>query len=239
MLPRQSCATCRTRSTWSRASCAPAHSLPCPSPSLASAGVRPPRQCPLLGSPNPLARQRRGWHPHLTEAKAEVQSEISLWRTVLPGRPVRMVVVRCPPAPRPKAPGQRKPCPPVEAFLTTDLSLSVEDILQASRDRGAVEITTRDSNTFDGLGQDQCRKRSRIVGAHTFRLVMAAARTLGFLDQANHTPAMALRRYRPWYRQKSAPSHLDIAWACREALREAGVFPRPRLTPDRADNHEA
>jgi Transposase DDE domain len=213
------------------------HALP--QPRAGKHRGRPPRKGPLLGSPNTLSRKRRGWHPHPTDAKAEVQSWIGLWHTVLPGRPVRMVVVRHPPAPRSKAPGQRKPRPPVEAFFTTDLSLSVEDILRQYRDRWAVEITIRDSNTFDGLGQDQCRKLSPMVGANTFRLVMAAARTLWFLDQANQRHAIDLRRYRPWYRQKSAPSQLDIAWACREALREAGVFPIPRFTPDLAENHEA
>lgn len=209
-----------------------------PEPPAGKHRGRPPRKGKLLGSPKTLARQRRGWQPHPTEAKAEVQAWVGLWHTVLPGRLVRVVVVRRPPAPRPKQPGTRKPRPPVEAFFTTDLSLSVEDILQQYRDRWAVEITIRDSNTFDGLGQDQCRKVHRIVGANTFRLVMAAARTLWFLDQANRTHAMELRRYRPWYRQKCAPSQLDIAWACREALSDAGVFPIPRFIPDLAENHE-
>jgi len=184
-----------------------------------------------------LARRRHGWQPHPTEAKAEVQTWIGLWHTVLPGRLVRVVVVRRPAA-HSKQPGQRKPPPPVEAFFTTALSLSLEDILRQYRDRWAVEIAIRDRNAFNGLGQDQCRKIQRIVGANTFRLVMAATRTLWFLEQANQRHGMDLRRYRPWYRQKCAPSQLDIAWACREALHEAGVFPIPWFTPDLTENHE-
>jgi Transposase DDE domain len=208
-----------------------------PEPPVGKRRGRPPRKGKRLGSPKTLARKRRGWQPHPTEAQAEVQAWVGLWHTVLLGRLVRVVVVRRPAA-RPQQPGQRKPPPPVEAFFTTALALSVEDSLQQYRDRWAVEITIRDSNTFDGLGQDQCRKLQRIVGANTFRLVMAAARTLWFLAQANQRPAMDLRSYRPWYRQKCAPSQLDIAWACREALLEAGVFPIPRFTPDLAENHE-
>ena len=68
-------------------------------------------------------------------------------------------------------------------FSRTDLSLSTDAILREYGDRWAVEIEIRDANAFDGLGQDQCRKRQRIIGANTFRLVMAAARTLWFLDQ--------------------------------------------------------
>jgi hypothetical protein len=198
---------------------------------------RPPRKGKLLGSPKTLARNRHGWQPHPTEAKAEVQAWVGLWHTVLPGRLVRVVVVRRPTA-HPKQPGQRQPPPSLEACFTTALSLSLEDILQQYRDRWAVKITIRDSHTFDGLGQDQCRKLQRMVGVNTFRLVMAAARTLWFLEQANQRPAMDLRCYRLWYRQRYAPSPLDIAWACREALREAGVFPIPRVTPGLAENQE-
>jgi DDE superfamily endonuclease len=200
-----------------------------PQPPAGKRRGRPSRKGKLLGSPKTWACQRRGWQPHPTEAQAEVQAWVGLWHTVLPGRLVRVVVVRRSPASRPQQPGQRKPRPPVEAFFTTDLSLSLEDILRHYRDRWAVEIAIRDSNAFDGLGQDQCRKVQRIVGANTFRLVMAAARTLWFLEHANQTNAMDLRRYRPWYRQKYAPSQCDIVWTCREALHEAGVFPIPRF----------
>jgi hypothetical protein len=44
-------------------------------------------------------------------------------------------------------------------------------------------------------------------------------------------PALELGRYRPWYRQKVAPSQLDIVWLWREALSGAGVFPIPRFAP--------
>ena len=134
--------------------------------------------------------------------------------------------------------GQRKPPPALEAFFTTDLTLSAHDILNEYRDRWAVEIEIRDADAFDGLGQDQCRKRQRILGANTFRLVMAAARTLWFIAQVERGTDVPLCRYRPWYRQKVAPSQLDVVWACREALHEAGIFPIPRFTPDLAENHE-
>ena len=101
-----------------------------------------------------------------------------------------------------------------------------------------IEIEIRDANAFDGLGQDQCRKRQRILGANTFRLVMAAARTLWFIDQVERGTTFNLCRYRPWYRQKVAPSQLDVVWACREALYDAGIVPIPRFTPDLAENDE-
>jgi len=35
---------------------------------------------------------------------------------------------------------------------------------------------------------------------------------------------LSLKRYRPWYRQKCAPSQLDIVWTWCEALHTAGFF---------------
>jgi hypothetical protein len=195
----------------------------------------PPKKGPLLGSPKTLARKRSGWQPHPTEAEALVQAWTGLWQAVLPGRLIRMVVVRRPARPRTTKPGQRKPRPAVEAFFTTDLTLSLEALLAQYRERWAIEITIRDSNAFTGLGQDQCRKHARVVGANTFRLVLAAARTLWFVAQASQTAELDLTRYRPWYRHKVAPSQLDLVWTWREALHAAGVFPIPRFASGLAE----
>jgi hypothetical protein len=92
--------------------------------------------------------------------------------------------------------GHHKPPPPVEAWFTTDLSLRPQDILAEYRDRWTVEIAIRDANAFAGLGQEQCRKHQRIVGANTLRLVLAAARTLWFIDQVDRGPGVPLCRYR-------------------------------------------
>jgi hypothetical protein len=194
----------------------------------------PPKKGVLLGSPKILACKRSGWQPHPTEAGALVQAWTGLWHTVLPGRLLRVVVVHRPRQFRTRKPGQRKPLPRVEAFFTTDLTLCLDAILAQYRERWAVEITIRDGNAFAGFGQDQCRKRERVVGVNTLRLLLAAARTLWFVEHTARTPAFDLRRYRPWYRQKIAPSQLDIVWTWREALLATGVFPIPRFTRDLA-----
>ena len=186
----------------------------------------------------PLVQTCQGWTPHPREAGAEIQAWCGLWHAVLPGRLVRVVVLRRVRKPTTTRPGQRKPLPAIAAFFTTDLTLSAPDILNEYGARWAVEMEIRDANAFDGLGQDQCRKRQRILGANTFRLVMAAARTLWFIDQVERGTTFNLCRYRPWYRQKVAPSQLDVVWACREALYNAGIVPIPRFTPDLAENDE-
>jgi hypothetical protein len=189
----------------------------------------PPKKGTFLGSPTTLARKRTGWQPHPTAAGALVQAWEGIWHAVLPGRLLRVVVVRRPASARRRQPGQRKPPPPVEAFFTTDLTLSLAAILAQYRERWAVEITLRDSNAVTGFGQDQCRKYERVVGANTLRLSLTAARTLWFVAQTSRTDALDLTRLRPWYRHKQAPSQLDLVWACREALQTEGVLPRPRV----------
>jgi hypothetical protein len=191
----------------------------------------PPKKGPLLGSPKPLARKRSGWQPPPPEGGALGHAWEGIWQAVLPGRLLRVGVVRRPAAPRSRPPGQRKPPPPGAAFFTTDLPLRLETILAPYRERWAVEIPLRDRTAFPGCGQAQGRKYTRGGGAKTFRLGLAAARTLWVGAQASRTDALDLTRYRPWYHHKQAPSQLDLVWACREALQAAGVFPRPRFPP--------
>jgi DDE superfamily endonuclease/Archaeal putative transposase ISC1217 len=209
-----------------------------PSPHPAKQRGAPRKKGALIGSPKTLAQTATGWSPHPSEAGAELQAWDGLWHAVLPGRLVRVVVLRRQGKATPKQPGHRKPPPAIEAFFTTDLSLSAEEIVREYGHRWAVEIAIRDSNAFNGLGQDQCRKRQRIVGATTFRLVMAAARTLWFIAHVDRGTTVLLCRYRPWYRQKEAPTQLDVAEACREALHEAGIFPILRFIPELTENQE-
>lgn len=185
-----------------------------------------------VGSPTTLVKTPTGWQTHPTEAGAVVQSWDGIWHSVLPGRVIRMVVVRRPRrenlrgAKGKKAFGRHKP---LEAFFSTDVALSLTTILEGYQDRWAIEIDIRDARAFHGLAQDQCRKLRHIIGANTFRLLMAAARTLWFIEQTERVGQIELCHFRPWYWQKVAPSQLDVAWACREALCEAGIFPIPRF----------
>jgi Transposase DDE domain len=196
----------------------------------------PRKKGEVIGAPKTLAQTPAGWAPHPTEGGAEIQAWCGLWHSVLPGRLVRAVVLRRDPTRGPRKAGHRPPPPAVEAFFTTDLTLSAPDILHEYADRWAVEIAIRDANAFAGLGQEQCRKWQRLLGANTLRLVMVAARTLWFIDQTQRASVFTLARYRPWYRQKVAPSQLDVMWACRETLQQAGIFPIPRFSPELGEN---
>ena len=127
---------------------------------------------------------------------------------------------------------------PLEAFFSTDVSLSAHTILETYEDRWAIEIDIRDGHAYYGVAQDQCRKFERIVGANTLRLLLAAARTLWFIVTSEQHADVSLQRFRPWYRHKVAPSQFDVAWACREVLQEAGIFPIPRFFTAVAENQQ-
>ncbi len=101
-----------------------------------------------------------------------------------------------------------------------------------------MEIAIRDGHAYYGIAQDQCRKDEHIVGAHTLRLLWAAARTLWGIVTSEQQADLGLQRLRPWSRHKVAPSQFDVAWACRDVLQEAGIFPIPRVFTAGAKNQQ-
>jgi len=199
----------------------------------------PRKKGEVIGSPKTLATPSAAWHPHPQEAGALIQSWVGIWHSVLPGQLIRVVVVWRPhlaARPRPeghKAFGRLKP---LEAFFSTEVTAPPHTLLETYADRWAMEIAIRDSHAYYGVAQDQCRKFEHIVGANTLRLLMAAARTLWFIITSEQQPALSLRRLRPWYRHKVAPSQGDVMWACRESLQEEGIFPIPRFCTTVAEN---
>ena len=201
----------------------------------------PRKKGAVIGSPKTLATPSPAWHPHPQEAGAFIQSWVGIWHSVLPGRLIRVVVIWRPHLDSPAKPKSSKAfgrLNPLEAFFSTEVSLSAHTILATYEDRWAMEIDIRDGHAYYGIAQDQCRKFEHIVGANTLRLLLAAARTLWFIVTSEQHADVALQRLRPWYRHKVAPSQFDVAWACRDVLQEAGIFPIPRFFTAVAENQQ-
>ena len=212
-----------------------------PPPRVKGQRGAPRKKGAVIGSPKTLATPSPAWHPHPQEAGAFIQSWVGIWHSVFPGRPIRVVVVWRPHRAGTKAPTGTKAfgrLKPLEAFFSTEVSLSPHAILETYEDRWAMEIDIRDGHAYYGIAQDQCRKFEHIVGANTLRLLLAAARTLWFIVTSEQQADVALQRFRPWYRHKVAPSQFDVAWACREGLQEAGIFPIPRFFTAVAENQQ-
>lgn len=178
-----------------------------------------PKKGLLIGSPKTLISKKEGWTAHPTEPDTWVQSWQGIWHSVLPGVVITLVVVK-----RDKAEGNQKE---VEAFYSTDLSLSMYEILGEYRQRWAVEINIRDANAFYGFGGDQCKSYRCIVGVNTFRALLAACRSLWFIQQVEENYSLNLLKGRPWYRKKKYPTQLDVYWMFKEALICEGIIPTP------------
>jgi len=69
----------------------------------------PRKKGDLIGSPKTLAQTAKGWAPHPSEAGAEIHAWDGLWHPVLPGRLVRVVVLRREVKHATKRPGQKVP----------------------------------------------------------------------------------------------------------------------------------
>jgi hypothetical protein len=188
---------------------------------------RKPKKGPLIGSPETLIESEGGWTPHPTEKKTRYKSLCGIWHSVLPGVVISLVVVH-----RTKPMPKHAKQPEIEAFFTTDLSLCAEQILSTYSQRWCIEIDIRDNNAYAGLGGDRCRTFKRIFAINTFRLLLAATRTLWFVGQVYRTESISLRRFRPWYRQKHRLSQLDVMTAYHEMLQAEGIFPTVRFLND-------
>jgi hypothetical protein len=212
-----------------------------PPPRVKGQRGAPRKKGAVIGSPKTLVTSASAWQPHPHEAGALIQAWVGIWHSVLPGRPLRLVVVWRPYRAASPTPAGKKVfgrLKPLEAFFRTDISRSPEAVLATYADRWAIEIDLRDGHAYYGIAQDHWRKFTHIVGANTFRLLMAAARTLWFIVSSMPQGTVALQRFRPWYRHQVAPSQLDVAEACRETLYEAGIFPIPRFFPAVAENQQ-
>lgn len=178
---------------------------------------------PRLGTAETLADEDEGWLPHPEEAGAEVCMVEGLWQSVVPDVVLRVVLVRRKAFKH--AASKKKRQRYVEAFFTTDCSLSLEEILWEYQGRWSVEITIWQARQSLGLGQDRCRRYRRIVGINAFRMLIAAAQVLWFAESVSSVRSMDLVRYRPWYVSKQAPSLHDVVWALREQLHAEGISP--------------
>jgi hypothetical protein len=202
---------------------------------------RPPVKGKDLGTPQEWIEDQEGWSPHPDEDGALIKTMTGIWHSVLPGVLIKVVVVwRKQGRPANKRSHKKE----LEAFFTTLITFTPQELLRHYARRWAVEIDIRDAYAYYGFGKDQCRNLDRIYGVNTFRLLMAACRTLWFIQYFQKRP-LALKNFRPWYRKKCHPTQLDIIAAAQEAFLLEGVSPVPRfimgsdeITPPRKEFFE-
>ena len=182
----------------------------------------------LIGTAKTLVNEA-DWQPHPTQEHTWVKSYQGLWHSVLPAKLINVVILKRDAGGRPQPIGRQKS---VEAFFSTDPSTSSEELLAQYAQRWDVEINIRDANAFYGFGQDQCRSYRCLVGVNTFRALLAACRSLWFIQQVEQQgkQPIDLLKNRPWYRKKKHPTQLDVQWMFKEMLTVEGISPTPAFT---------
>ncbi len=184
-----------------------------------------PKKGALIGTAKTLVNEA-DWQPHPTQEHTWIATYRGIWHSVLPGELIKVVMIK-----RDKPIGRQKS---VEAFFSTDASTTSYKLLDQYAQRWDVEINIRDANAFYGFGQDQCQSYRCLVGVNTFRVLLAACRSLWFIqhaDQQGKQPIDLLKN-RPWYRKKEYPTQLDVQWMFKEMLNTQRIIPTPAFTEE-------
>ena len=176
------------------------------------------------------------------EVKVLVKTQVGMWYGVTHTRLVRVVVTR-------------DPSGRIEdrAYFTTDLELSVEEILAGFSKRWSLEVTFRDAKQSLGLEDPQNgwwrrpkrhRRRKKRPGPHSRgrRGERAVRRTaplvfcvyglviVWYFRHGNaERDVKRVRKHSPWYRHKRAPSFADMLGAVRRELWAARIMAYPSL----------
>lgn len=169
---------------------------------------RPRRRGQRLPTPQALATSRRHWQRlRVTLYGRTVQTQVfsvtALWYAALREQPVRIVVVRDPT-------GKRKD----EAFFCTDLTVTAAFILEGYARRWTLEVTYHDSKQWLGLEDPQNQTPQAVQRTAPLALLVYDLILLWYATAvtANTAPAWLER---PWYRQKTTASFLDMLTALR------------------------
>lgn len=173
----------------------------------------------------------------------KIKHRVCLWFRVAYRRPVRVVLVRDP-----------KGIYGDQAFFSTDLSLTPEQIIETFARRWAQEVTHRDAKQHLGLEdpqngwwrrppiQQRRKNHRRIPGPqpHATRGSRAVTRTaplalisysfvcLWYFQYGKwKRDVQRIRVQSPWYRHKTAPSFEDMLLAARRAFCTQAFFRQP------------
>jgi len=169
--------------------------------------------------PRPLqrvARRPQDWKPILLPngRPYEVQTWTALWWKVFAQRPIRIVATR-------RSGSRRRP----EFFYTTDLTLSVKQILMYYTDRWQIERLFHEVKERMGFEEPQCRTEKAVERTTPFLLWTAGVTQAWFLAQNRRD----LVGWRPrWWSKRQAenapPSFSQMLAALRRELLRGGLI---------------
>lgn len=183
-----------------------------PAPKRRKKGQRgpQPRKGKRLSTPKQRAQRLRptAWRTARLTLYGETVERLvydftALWYDVRPDAPVRVVCVRDP-----------KGKLDDEFFFTTDLHMSVVDILQCYGGRWSIEVVFRECKQYLGLNDPQARTQNAVLRMTPFCLWLNALVKYWFLRQSPAYQLAALHTD-PWYPHKTCISFQDMLTALR------------------------
>jgi hypothetical protein len=139
-----------------------------------------------------------------------------LWFGVLHTRPVRVVIIADPNGKEPM----------VTALVSTDVSLTAEEIIERYARRWTIEVCFRDAKQLSGVGEARNRTAEAVKRTVPFGFLCQTLTIVWYALNGDPAADVKERRERaPWYRHKRSPSYSDMLVALRRAM-IAAEFPR-------------
>lgn len=143
-----------------------------------------------------------------------------LWFGVLHTRPVRVVIVADPKGKHAMA----------MALLSTDITLSAQEIIERYALRWTIEVCFRDAKQLNGVGEARNRAPRAVKRTVPFGFLCQSLTVVWYMLNGDPSgDVKARRRHAPWYRHKRSPSYGDMLVALRRAM-IAVEFPRESVS---------
>lgn len=183
-----------------------------PGPKRRRKGQRGPLRKKGKRLPTPQRRAQRVHHTAWRAMRLVLYGETverlvydftALWYEVRPDQPVRIVCVRDPKAKRND-----------EFFFTTDLRMTLRDILQSYAGRWSIEVVFRECKQYLGMNDPQARTKNAVLRMTPFCLWLNALIKYWFLHLPSQHQQAALPTD-PWYTHKDTVSFQDMLTALR------------------------
>jgi DDE superfamily endonuclease len=176
---------------------------------------RPRKRGSRLPTPIQMAQSKTGWRRLIVEERGKRKERLLLsrevlWYSVLPDRPVLLVISRDPK-------GKEKD----DFFFTTDLACAPEEVVARYSGRWSIEDTFKNVKQSLGGHEPQSWKAHGPERASALSLWLYSLIWLWYIDtlgsQQPWTP-------RPWYSHKTTPSFVDAIASLRRALWSKRIF---------------
>lgn len=177
---------------------------------------RPRKRGPRLPSPQQMLKQQRArrvtQHLYGRKDKVRLVQTVARWHEV-PQLPLKVVVVE------PLTGGR-----PVQAFYSTDIGQSAEQVLAEYSGRWSIEESFQGSKSHLGFEQPQGWSRQAVRRTAPLAMLLYSLTVLWFALEG-HTLYKPL--HRPWYRHKVRPSFADMLATLRFACLRAMISAPP------------